>query len=99
MGIAIGAGTDIAIEAAGMVLMKSDLRDVVTAMDLSKKIPPMLAGFLMIFSSISVVLSSLELRRYKKPQISRGNIVTDEEVLLEGPKKSRWVGIKGLTKP
>ncbi|MEM5797440.1 MAG: heavy metal translocating P-type ATPase [Candidatus Aenigmatarchaeota archaeon] len=36
VGIAIGAGTDIAKETGGIVLIKNDLRDVVTAIDLSK---------------------------------------------------------------
>ena len=35
VGLAIGAGTDIAIESADIVLMKSTLRDVVTATELS----------------------------------------------------------------
>ncbi|KAF2071941.1 hypothetical protein CYY_006735 [Polysphondylium violaceum] len=102
IGIAIGAGTDIAIEAADIVLVKSDLRDVITAITLSKttfnrirfnymwatlynllgiplaagilipfgiSIPPMLAGLAMAFSSVSVVLSSLHLKTYKKPNI------------------------------
>lgn len=36
VGVAIGAGTDVAIESGGVVLVKSDLRDLVTAIDLSK---------------------------------------------------------------
>uniref|UniRef100_K7KDU6 P-type Cu(+) transporter n=1 Tax=Glycine max TaxID=3847 RepID=K7KDU6_SOYBN len=37
VGMAIGAGTDIAIEAADIVLVKSSLEDVITAIDLSRK--------------------------------------------------------------
>ena len=36
IGIAIGTGTDVAIESANIVLMKGDLRDVTTAIKLSK---------------------------------------------------------------
>ncbi len=36
LGIAMGSGTDIAIEAGGVVLIKNDLRDVVKAIKLSK---------------------------------------------------------------
>ncbi|MEM2772389.1 MAG: copper-translocating P-type ATPase, partial [Candidatus Pacearchaeota archaeon] len=99
IGIAIGAGTDVALETGQIVLVKNDLRDVVTAIDLSnytiKKIKqnlfwaffynsigipvaagllypftgfllnPIIAGIAMAFSSVSVVLNSLLMKRYK----------------------------------
>ena len=94
VGIAMGAGTDVAMETGGIVLIKNDLRDVVTAIELSRAtmrkirqnfvwalgyntvlIPvaavgllspyPWIAGAAMAFSSVSVVTSSLLLRRFK----------------------------------
>jgi P-type Cu+ transporter len=37
LGIAIGSGTDVAKETGGIILIKDDIRDVVTAIDLGKK--------------------------------------------------------------
>ena len=99
IGIAIGSGTDVAIESADIVLMRSDLMDVPTAIKLSKEtirnikqnlfwafaynvlgIPvamgilhlfggplmnPMIAAAAMSFSSVSVLLNALRLRRFK----------------------------------
>ncbi|MEL7667791.1 MAG: heavy metal translocating P-type ATPase [Actinomycetota bacterium] len=92
VGIAMGAGTDIAMETGGIVLIKNDLRDVVTAIELSRAtmrkirqnffwalgynslgipvaalglLKPELAGAAMALSSVSVVTSSLMLRRFK----------------------------------
>ncbi|XP_010494533.1 PREDICTED: copper-transporting ATPase RAN1 isoform X2 [Camelina sativa] len=104
VGMAIGAGTDVAIEAADYVLMRNNLEDVITAIDLSRKtltrirlnyvfamaynvvsipvaagvffpvlrvqMPPWAAGACMALSSVSVVCSSLLLRRYKKPRLT-----------------------------
>ncbi|CAI6007252.1 unnamed protein product [Closterium sp. NIES-64] len=102
VGMAIGAGTDIAIEAADVVLMRSSLEDVITAVHLARtaltrirlnyvwalgynvlgipiaagvlfptplhfRLPPWIAGAAMALSSVSVVCSSLLLRRYKRP--------------------------------
>jgi P-type Cu+ transporter len=37
LGIAIGSGTDVAKETGGIILIKNDLRDVVTALELEKR--------------------------------------------------------------
>jgi Cu+-exporting ATPase len=99
VGIAMGSGTDVAIEAADVTLMRGDLRGVVTAIDLSRQtirvirqnlawafgynlvlvpvaagvfypmarilLSPLLAGAAMALSSVSVVLNSLRLRRFR----------------------------------
>ncbi len=97
VGIAMGAGTDVAMETGGIVLIKNDLRDVVTAIELSRAtmrkihqnffwalgyntlgIPiaalgllrPELAGAAMALSSVSVVTSSLMLKKFK-PSLSK----------------------------
>jgi Cu+-exporting ATPase len=98
VGIALGSGTDVALETGGIILIRNDLMDVVTAIQLSEKtyakikqnlfwafgynsalIPvaaglfesfglvmnPIFAAGAMAFSSISVVLNSLLLRRFE----------------------------------
>ena len=102
LGIAIGAGTEVAVQAGGIVLMRSSVYDVYVALRLGDKtmskirqnlfwafgynivlipiaagalipiftisiygILPMLAGFAMAFSSVTVVSNSLFLARFK----------------------------------
>ena len=104
IGIAIGSGTDVAMESADIVLMRSDLMDVPIAIELSKAtiknikenlfwafayntlgIPiamglfyifggpllnPMFAGAAMSFSSVSVLLNALRLKRFKPSKVT-----------------------------
>lgn len=92
VGFALSSGSDIAIEAADVTLMRNDLAGVVDAIDLSRAtlakirqnlffafvynvlgiplaalglLDPVLAGAAMALSSVSVVTSSLLLRRWR----------------------------------
>jgi Cu+-exporting ATPase len=92
VGFAIGTGTDVAIEAADITLMRGDLRGIVAAIKLSKAtmrnikqnlfwaliynslgipvavagyLSPVVAGAAMAFSSVSVVMNALRLKRFK----------------------------------
>jgi Cu+-exporting ATPase len=99
VGFAIGAGTDIAMEASDVTLIRDDLRGVVAAFDLARRtmrtirqnlfwafiynalgipvaagalypllgvlLSPVIASAAMAWSSLSVVLNSLTLRRFK----------------------------------
>lgn len=97
VGVAMGTGTDVAIESAGITLVKGDLKGIVKAVKLSRSVMsnirqnlffafiynalgvpiaagilypflglllnPMIAGAAMSFSSVSVILNSLRLKR------------------------------------
>ncbi|CCI11155.1 unnamed protein product [Albugo candida] len=117
VGIAIGAGTQIAKAEADMILVKSNLKDVVVALHLSRAVfnrirlnfffsiiynvfgiplasglffpllhtmmPPVCAGLAMAFSSVTVVVSSLSLKKYQPPNVfatEQKHVVTDNQV-------------------
>ncbi len=91
LGLAVGTGTDVAVEAGDVVLLNGDPRLVATAIDLAEatfriirqnlfwafgynvaaiplaaagRLDPMIAAAAMAFSSLSVVLNALRLKRY-----------------------------------
>ncbi|MBK6435495.1 MAG: copper-translocating P-type ATPase [Rhodanobacteraceae bacterium] len=103
IGIAMGSGTDVAMQAAGITLMRADPRLIVDAIDISRRttrkiqqnlfwafiynivgIPlaaagllnPVIAGAAMAFSSVSVVMNTLLLRRWT-PRTRDHNMTSD----------------------
>jgi len=93
LGMAVGSGTDIAIESGDIVLLSGDPRQVVTAVKLARRthrtigqnlfwaffynaaaiplaafgqLDPSIAALAMAFSSVSVVLNSVRLKRFAR---------------------------------
>jgi len=117
VGIAVGSGTDVALESASIVLMRTNLTDIILALDISSStylrikinfgwafiynvisipiaagvffpliyitIPPWVAGLAMALSSVSVLVSSLLLKRYTPPKIWRKANDSDSVMLID----------------
>jgi Cu+-exporting ATPase len=66
LGIAMGSGTDIAIEAGGIVLVKNDLRDVINAIKLSRATMSKIKQnmfWALFYNSIGIPIAALGLLR------------------------------------
>lgn len=65
VGFALGSGADVALEAAGVTLMRPDPRLIGIPLAAAGFLTPTLAGATMALSSVSVVANSLWLRRWR----------------------------------
>ncbi len=123
IGIAVGTGADVAVEAANVVLVRDALEDVLGAILLSKttvrrirfnflfatvynligipvaagvflplgiSLMPWMASAAMALSSVSVVMSSLLLRNFRKPDIQTYN---NQEFILWSANKGKNINV------
>ncbi|CAD0115283.1 unnamed protein product [Aureobasidium uvarum] len=142
VGISLASGTDVAIEAADVVLMRPDhLLDIPTSLALSRAIfrriklnliwacvynfvglpiamgfflpwglslPPMAAGAAMACSSVTVVVSSLLLKRWKPPrdirnaaakEVGEADLFADVGTSVQSRGVSDWMqGLVGVVR-
>jgi P-type Cu+ transporter len=105
LGIAMGSGTDIAMETGGIVLVKNDLRDVVTAIKLSKATVGKIKQnmfFALFFNVIGIPIAARAFQHWGiilRPELaglamafSSVSVVTNS-LLLKGfhPIKKNWL--------
>ncbi|KAF2737160.1 copper-transporting ATPase-like protein [Polyplosphaeria fusca] len=130
VGIALSTGTDVAMEAASIVLMSTtDLLAIPASLVLSRAIfnriklnlgwacmynliglpfamgfflpwglslHPMAAGFAMACSSVSVVVSSLHLKLWKRPKWLKVSVLDPGAQVPEAEKEAERLGRRGL---
>jgi P-type Cu+ transporter len=125
LGLSIGTGTDVAIEASDLTLVSGDLRAAADAIRLSRAtlrtikqnlawafgynvaaIPlaavgllnPVIAGAAMAFSSVSVVLNALRLRRFRTERAGSGDATArDHHQHHEMPASGRALNVVALS--
>jgi Cu+-exporting ATPase len=105
LGIAMGSGTDIAMETGGIVLVKNDLRDVVTAIKLSRSTVGKIKQnmfFALFFNVIAIPVAARAFAHFGiilRPELaglamafSSVSVVTNS-LLLKGfhPVKKNWI--------
>ncbi len=105
LGIAMGSGTDIAMETGGIVLVKNDLRDVVTAIKLSRATVNKIHQnmfFALFFNVIGIPIAARAFMQWDlilRPELaglamafSSVSVVTNS-LLLKGfhPTKKNWL--------
>ncbi len=105
LGIAMGSGTDVAIEAGGIVIIKNDLRDVVKAIELSRETMGKVRQnmfFALFYNVISIPIAArvfVDLGLILKPELAglamamSSISVVSNSILLRGfrPHKKNWL--------
>lgn len=107
LGIAMGSGTDVAVETGGVVIMKNDLKDVITAIQLSEQTMSKIKQnmfFALIYNVIGIPIAArvfTEFGLVLKPELAglamalSSVSVVSNSLFLRGfkPNKINWISV------